>query len=77
MGADLIDRDGGRKSQALEGGFFVVDFVEFFVNEAVGEHAKVDDFGSDGDFFDEFGEDVWVKVRIYRWQFWLKFGTFR
>ena len=63
MGANLIDRDGSGKSQTLEGGFFVVDFTEFFVDEVIGEDAKVDDFGSDGDFFDEFGEDVWIKRR--------------
>ena len=77
MGAYLIDRDGGGEGKALKGGFLVVDFGEFFVDEVVGEDAEVNDFGSDGDFFDEFREDVWVNGGNYRWRFWQRPDTFR
>lgn len=58
MTTDFIDRNGGGEGQTLESGFLVVDFAELFVDEVIAENAKVNDLGSDGDLFDEFGKDV-------------------
>ena len=53
----FINWDGGGESQAFEGGFLVIDFAEFFVDQVVRENAQVDDLWSNRDFFDEFPED--------------------
>lgn len=36
MSCQLIDRDSGREGESFEDGFFVVNFAEFLVDEAVG-----------------------------------------
>ena len=58
VGTDLVGGDAGGEGDALEDGFFVVDFGEFFVDLEIGEEAEFEDFGADRDFFEEFGEDV-------------------
>ena len=69
MGTDFIDGDGSRESEAFESGFFVINFVELFVDEIVGKDTQVDDLGADGDFFDEFVENIWGKRSDYHWRF--------
>lgn len=54
MGTYLVDWDGGGEGHTLEGWLFVIDFAELFVDQVITENAKIDDFGSDSDFLDEF-----------------------
>ena len=66
IGADFVNWDTSWEGKSFESGFFVIDFAELFVNEIVAEDAKFDDLRSDCDFFDEFGEDVWIDSMGYR-----------
>lgn len=59
MCAYFIDGDGGGEGESFEGGFFVVDFTEFFVDEVISKDTQVDDFGADRYFFDEFRENIY------------------
>lgn len=43
VATDFIDGDGGGEGKALEGGLFVIDFGELFVDEAVGPEAELED----------------------------------
>ena len=54
VGTDFVNWDGGGEGQSLEGGLFVVDFVKLFIDKIITENAKINNFGSDSDFFDEF-----------------------
>lgn len=63
MTTDFIDWDGGGEGQSLEGGLFVVNFVELFVDQVITENAKINDFWSHSDFFDQFSQDLWDKIK--------------
>ncbi len=54
MGTYLVHWDGGGEGHSLEGWLFIVDFAKLFVDQVITENAKIDNFGSDSDFFDEF-----------------------
>lgn len=54
MSTYLVDWDGGGESHSLEGWLFIVNFAKLFVDQVITENAKINNFGSDSDFFDEF-----------------------
>jgi hypothetical protein len=54
MATYLVDRNGSRKSKTFEGGFFVVDFIEFFIDQIISKDAKIDNFRSNREFFKKF-----------------------
>ena len=58
VATDLIDGDGGGEGESLENWFFIIDFGEFFIDEAIGPEAEFEDFGVDGYLLDEFGENL-------------------
>ena len=54
----LVDWDGGGESESFEYLLFIIDFGEFLVDLAVRPEAELENFGADGDLFDEFGENL-------------------
>ena len=58
VSADLVDGEGGGEGESLEDGFFIINFGEFLVDEAVAPQAELEDLASDGDLFEEFGENL-------------------
>lgn len=58
VATNFVDRNAGGEGATLKNGFFVVDFGEFLVDLDIGEKAELKDFGANGDFFDESGEDI-------------------
>ena len=57
VAADLVDGDGGGEGEALEGGLFIIDLREFFVDLAVGPEAQFEDLGADCDLLEQSAED--------------------
>lgn len=62
MSTDFIDTDGGWESESLEGGLFVVDFVELLVDQVIGENAQINDLRSHSDFLDQFPQNICVII---------------
>ena len=58
VGTDLVDGDASREGATLKNGLFVVDFGKFLTDLDISKKAELEDFGANGDFFDEFGEDI-------------------
>ena len=58
VSADLVDGDGRGEGKSLEDGFFIINFGEFLVDEAVAPQAELEDLASDGHLFEEFGENL-------------------
>ena len=58
VSAELVDWDGGGESESFEYLLFIIDFGEFLVDLAVRPEAELENFGADGDLFDEFGENI-------------------
>ena len=52
IAADLVGGNGGGEGDAFEYWFFIIDFVEFFIDEVVSPEAKLKDFASDSNLFE-------------------------